>query len=133
MRERGCGAGLRLRGDGWIMEQLQEPSLPLPHGFAIGERVAQPDGRCAVHTPVVAKKEAPTGRLSECRDRSVDQLDAFTSNERVDTGFPSSAICTVYLPAGQAFGFWILNVVTAGPEVAMDWLIALTSWPLPSS
>jgi len=73
------------------------------------------------------KKRRHRGASRGYSEQSADQLADFTSNERVDTGLPSSAISTWYLPAGQAFGFWILNVVTAGPVVAIDWLIALTS------
>ncbi len=48
------------------------------------------------------------------------------------TGLPSSEISTLYLPAGHRSGFCTLNVVMAGPSVAIDWLMLLTSWPSPS-
>ncbi len=48
------------------------------------------------------------------------------------TGLPSSEISTLYLPSGHRSGFCTLNVVMAGPSVAIDWLMLLTSWPWPS-
>ena len=58
---------------------------------------------------------------------------ALVSKFSLATVLPLSEITTLYLPIGQAFGLDTLNVVTAGPSVAMDSVVLLNGWSLPSS
>ncbi|CAM5470021.1 hypothetical protein [Rhodanobacter lindaniclasticus] len=48
------------------------------------------------------------------------------------TALPSTLMSTLYLPSGHRSGLCTWKVVMAGPSVAIDWLMLLTSWPRPS-
>src|SRR6185437_5177884 len=73
---------------------------------------------------------APVRRCPRGVPRMVQRLPMLKS--WLATGLPSIEISTLYLPSGHRSGFCTLNVVMAGPSVATDWLMLLTSWPPPS-
>jgi hypothetical protein len=75
-------------------------------------------------------KRAPVGAP---RVHHVGKAQLFlTSKVLLATCLPSSEMSTLYLPSGHRFGFCTRKVVVAGPSAVIDWLVLVTSWPLPS-